>query len=160
MKVQIVKPISFLCTVTFSLGFFVFVKGKISKTVTVGSCSFCIMTFISFLGYSFFQLSEAGYTGTFQDKMHVAVTVCVVVLTIVSVILFSIGFLKTQNNKFLGVISICTLVLLITGALLLNIVPKAYFGLAERINVYSVVLYIGVLSLWMYRYMKRAMDYG
>jgi hypothetical membrane protein len=112
------------------------------------------MTVISFFGYTFFPLSEAGYAGTFQDKMHVAVTVCVVVFTVISVMLFSIGFLKTKMDKYMGVISICTLTLLMMGSILLNIVPKAYFGLAERINVYSIVIYTGILSLWMNRYIK------
>ena len=80
------------------------------------------------------------------------VTVCVVVFTVTSVILFSIGFLKAKNHKYLGVISTCTLALLFAGAMLLNIVQKAYFGAAERINVYSVVIYTGILSLWMNKY--------
>jgi hypothetical protein len=40
------------------------------------------------------------------------------------------------------------------GAMLINILPKEYFGLAERINVYSIIIYTGILSLWMRKYIK------
>ena len=113
------------------------------------------MTIVSFLGYTFFPLSEAGYAGTFQDIMHMAVTVAVVLLTIISLILFMIGFFRTQNIKYLGNVSLCTFLLLLTGAMLLNLFPKELFGIAERINVYSIVIYTGILSFWMYKYIKK-----
>jgi len=138
-----------LCTVGFSIGFFVYLKNKISKSITVSSFIFCIMNTISFLGYTFFPLSEPGYAGTFQDKMHLVVTVLVVLLTICSLVLFSIGFFRAKGHKWLGIISISTLLILMAGTMLINIMPKAYFGVAERINVYSIVIYTGILSLWM-----------
>jgi hypothetical membrane protein len=138
-------------TVIFSIVFFVWIRGRLNKIVTAGSCFFCIMTIISW-GYFFFPLSEAGYAGTLQDKMHVVVTVFVVVFTIIAIILFSIGFLKTKKYIYLGIISLCAFLLLMTGAILLNILPKEYFGLAERINVFTTVLYTGILSLWMHKY--------
>jgi len=138
--------------VTFSIGFFVYLKDKINKAVTVSSFIFCIMNTISFLGYTFFPLSESGYAGTFQDKMHMIVTVSVVLLTIVSLVLFSFGLCRAKGHKWLGIISICTLLVLMAGAMLINIMPKEYFGIAERINVYSIIIYTGILSLWMRKY--------
>jgi hypothetical membrane protein len=155
---NIASPLSFIYgifTVTFSVGFLVYFKGKLNKIISVGSCFFCLMTVISFLGYTFFSLSEAGYAGTFQDKMHVIVTVLVVLFTIISIIFYSIGFLKTDKYKYLGIISICTFVLLMAGAMLINTVPKEYFGVAERINVYSIIIYTGILSLWMKKYIEK-----
>jgi len=143
-----------ICAVSFSIGFFVCLKNRINKAVTVSSLIFCIMNVISFLGYTFFPLSESGYAGTFQDKMHMVVTVCVVLLTIVSLVLFSIGFFRAQGHKWLGVVSISALLILMAGAMLINIMPKEYFGVAERINVYSIVLYTGILSLWIKKYIK------
>jgi len=138
-----------ICTVIFSIGFFAYLRNKINKVVTVSSFIFCIMNIVSFFGYTFFPLSESGYAGAFQDKMHMVVTVLVVLLTIVSLVLFSIGFFRTKGHKWLSIISICTLLVLMAGALLINIMPKAYFGVAERINVYSIIIYTGILSLWM-----------
>jgi hypothetical membrane protein len=143
-----------LCAVTFSIGFFTCLKNKINKAVNVSSFIFCIMNIVSFFGYTFFPLSESGYANTFQDKMHMVVTVLVVLLTIVSLILFFIGFFRAKGHKWLGVISIITLLILMAGAVLINILPKEYFGVAERINVYSIIIYTGILSLWMKIYIK------
>jgi len=141
-----------ICAVTFSIGFFAYFKNKINKAVTVSSFVFCIMNTISFFGYAFFPLSESGYAGTFQDKMHMVVTVLVVLSTIVSLVLYTIGFFRTKEHKRLGVISISALLILMAGAMLINIMPKEYFGVAERINVYAVIIYTGILSLWMRKY--------
>ena len=141
-------------TVVFSAYFFVYFKQKINKCVTFGAGFFCVMTIVSFLGYTFFPLSESGYAGTFQDKMHAVVTIIVVLFTIIALILFVIGFFKTENLKHLAIISLCTFLLLLTGSMLTNILPKEYFGTAERISVYSLIIYTGIISLWMYRYIK------
>jgi len=143
-----------LFTVIFSAYFFAFFKRKINKCVTFGAGIFCIMNIVSFLGYTFFPVSESGYARTFQDKMHIAVTIIVVILTIIALILFIIGFFKTKTLKYIGIISLCTFLLLLTGAMLITILPKEYFGAAERINVYSIVIYTGIMSFWMYKYTK------
>jgi hypothetical protein len=113
------------------------------------------MTIVSFLGYTFFPLSESGYAGTFQDKMHVVVTIIVVLFTIIALILFVIGFFKTKNIKYLGIISLCTFLLLLTGPMLMNILPEEYFGIAERISIYPLMIYTGTLSFWMYKNYRR-----
>lgn len=145
-----------VCAVSFSIGFFAYLRNKINKAVTVSSFIFCIMNTISFFGYTFFPLSESGYAGTFQDKMHMIVTVFVVLSTIVSLVLYSVGFFRAKGHKWLGVISISALLILMAGAMLINIMPKEYFGAAERINVYSVIIYTGILSLWIERYIKNS----
>jgi hypothetical protein len=142
-------------TVIFSIGFFIYFKNKINKIINYGSCVFCIMTIISFVGYTLFPLSGSGNTESFQDKMHILVTILVVLSTLVSIVLFIIGFLKTVLYKYMGIISLCTLIILLTGAVLVNIVPKEFFGLAERINVFSIIIYTGILSLWMYKYINK-----
>ena len=141
-------------TVIFSTGLFIYIKGKINKPITIGSCLFCIMTVISFFGYTFFPLTESGYAGEFHDKMHILITIFVVVFTIVSITFYSIGVLKSKNYKFHGVISIIAFLLLVTGAILINILPAAYFGIAQRINAYSVVIYTGILSIWFFCYIN------
>ena len=142
-----------ISSVIFSIYFFVYYKNKINKFVTIASYVFCTMNVVSFFGYTFFPVSESGYAGTFQDKMHIIVTILVVIFTITLLVLYGIGFLNTKNYKYLGVISICTLMLLIIGAILINTLPNEYFGVAERINVYSIVVYTGILSLWMHKYL-------
>jgi hypothetical membrane protein len=142
-------------TVIFSTYFFVYFRQKINKCVTFGAGFFCIMTIVSFLGYIFFPLSEAGYAGTFQDKMHLAVTIIVVLFTITALILFIIGFFRTEKLKYLAVISLCTFLLLLSGSILINILPKKYLGITGCINVFSIVIYTGILSFWMYKNMGK-----
>ena len=141
--------------VIFCICFCLYFRGKINKIITIGSYTFCIMNIISFLGYTFFPLSQEGYAHTFQDKMHLIVTVFVVVLTITSIAQYSIGFLKSKELKILGIISICTFLLLVTGAMLINILPREYFGIGQRINVYSIITYTGILSVWMFKYVNK-----
>ena len=154
---NIAVPFSFfygIFTAAFSTYFFVYFKQKINRCVAFGAGFFCIMTIVSFFGYTFFPLSESGYAGTFQDIMHMAVTIIVVLFTIISLILFIIGFFRTEKLKYLAIISLCAFLLLLSGSMLINILPKEYFGIAERINVYSIVIYTGILSFWMYKYIK------
>jgi hypothetical membrane protein len=141
-------------SVIFTFWFFIYFRSRINKLISSGSCFLCMMNVISFFGYLFFPLSEAGFHDTFQDKMHIAVTVFVVVFTIMALIFLGFGFIKTGAYKYIGIISLCTFLLLILGAILLNMVPKEYFGVAERINAYSIVIYTGILSLWMHRHIK------
>jgi hypothetical membrane protein len=143
-----------LFSVTFAIYFFIILKRTINPFVTFAALFLCVMTIVSFLGYAFFPLSESGFANTFQDKMHMVVTIAVVLCTIIALILFTIGFFKTENLKFLAIISLCTFLLLFIGAMLMKMLPQKYFGIAERINVYSIVVYIGILSFWMTRYTK------
>jgi hypothetical membrane protein len=142
-------------TVIFSTYFFVYFRQKINKCVTFGAGFFCVMTIVSFLGYMFFPLSQPGYAETFQYKMHFAVTFIVFLFTIIALILFVIGFFRTKELKYLGIISLCTFLLLLAGSMLMNIVPKEYFGIAERISIYPLMMYTGILSVWMYKYHRR-----
>jgi len=147
-----------ICTVIFATYFFVYIKQKINGCVTFGAGFFCIMTIVSFLGYTFFPLSESGYAGTFQDIMHIVVTIMVVLFTVIALILFIIGFFRTEQLKYLGIISLCTFLLVLAGPILMNIVPKEYFGIAERISIYPLMVYTGILSLWMYKCFWRECD--
>jgi hypothetical protein len=143
-----------ICTVIFAISFFIYYKGRLNKFVTLGAVAFCIMAIVSFLGYSFFPLSSSDYAGTVQDKMHILITIFVVAFIIISLTLFCIGFFRTEKYKSLGIISLCAFIFLAIGAILVNIVPKEYFGVAERINIYSVIIYTCVLSIWMYKYIN------
>jgi hypothetical membrane protein len=142
-----------LFSLVFSIYFYIYFKQAINTPITLGAAFLCLMTIVSF-GYTFFPLSESGYAGTFQDKMHMAVTAAVVLCTIISLVLFTIGFFKTADHKLLGFISAGTFLLLLTGSVLMKLLPREFFGIAERINVYAIVLYIGILSWWMNSYIR------
>ena len=61
------------------------IQGKGSRLLRSGIYLFTAMEWISAAGFSMFPLSDSGYAGTFQDKMHILSTILVVLLSIVSV---------------------------------------------------------------------------
>jgi len=106
------------------------------------------MQWLSAVGYTLFPLSDSGYMGRFQDVMHMVVTGFVVVLSIASMILIAIACLKGKNHKCFGILTITVLALMALGSIGTGIVPPQYFGIPERISVYSVVIYTGLLSIF------------
>ena len=102
-------------------------------------------------GYSMFPLSDSGYAGTFQDQMHILSTVFVVLLSIVSLILLIIAGIKDRAYRTYGIYAGIALGMMLVGALGMNIVPKDYFGIAERFSVFAAVGYNAVLGIELYR---------
>jgi hypothetical protein len=120
-----------------------------SKVFRLGTTFYAIMNWISFIGYTLFPLSSSGYKGTFQDIMHFyVVTFSVVILSIVSLVLISIGGLKKTNHTVLGIIAIIALASMFFGSIGMGVFPKELFGLLERFSVFSVVIFTGVLGIW------------
>lgn len=139
-------------TVTACTLFCVFYQEKVNKTFRTGIYLFTVMQWISAVGYTLFSLSESGYAGTFQDVMHMVVTAFVVLLSIVSMILIAVGCFKSKNHKKFGIFTIVVLEIMAIGSIGTGVVPLAYFGVAERLSVYSVVLYTAALFLFTFRY--------
>ncbi len=129
-----------LCCISICL----LIKNK-NKIFKIGIYLFLAMNLISFVGYLLFPLSNPN---DFQTFVHVyVITVFVVILSIISLILISIGSFK-DNKKILGVIAILTLLCMFIGAMGSNFVSIEYFGLVERFSTYSAVVFVGVLSLF------------
>ena len=126
----------------------IFFQEKEQKTFRIGIYLFTIMQWLSAVGYSLFPLSDSGFSGEFQDVMHMVVTAFVVPLSIASMILIAISCLKGKEHKGFGVLTIIVLALMAIGSIGTGIVPPEYFGVPERISVYSVVIYTGMLSVF------------
>jgi hypothetical membrane protein len=139
-------------TVTACTLFCVFYQEKVNKVFRIGIYLFATMQWISAVGYTLFSLSESGYAGTFQDVMHMVVTALVVLLSIVSMIMIAVGCCKSKNYKQFGIFTIVILCIMAIGSIATGAVPLAYFGVAERLSVYSVVIYTAVLSLFTFLY--------
>lgn len=132
--------------------FCVFFQGKVNKTFRVGIYLFAVMQWISAVGYTLFSLSESGYAGAFQDIMHVVVTVFVVLLSIISMILITVGCFKSKEHKKFGIFTIAILGTMAIGSIGIGLVPPEYIGLSERLSVYSVVIYSAALSLFTFKF--------
>ena len=109
------------------------------------------MEWVSAVGYGMFPLSDSGYAGTFQDKMHIASTVAVVLLSIVSLILIIIAGVKDKDCRLYAVFAGIALGMMMVGALGMNIVPKEYFGIVERFSVFAATGYNAVLGVELFR---------
>ena len=147
----------------FCITFFMYFRAKLNRMITWGAAGFCITAVSSLAGFTlfplsktntFFTLDDIGHTGIFQDKIHILTVLIIIVFTMASTVLYIRGFLQTKDYRYMGIISVCELVLLVTGTVSLCIAPKAWFGIAERINIYSILIYTGILSWWMYHGIK------
>lgn len=127
----------------------VIVRKRFNKTFRIGIYLYAIMNFVSNVGYTLFPLSGSGFQGRFSDVMHLyVVTSGVVILSIVSLVLIGIGGFKKNGNKTIALLSISTLILLFIGSIGMNAVPKEYFGIMERLSVFSIVTYTFILGVF------------
>ena len=104
------------------------IQGKGSRLLRSGIYLFTAMEWISAAGFSMFPLSDSGYAGTFQDKMHILSTILVVLLSIVSLVILIIAGVKRKEYRSFGVFAGIALGMMLVGALGMNIVPEEYFG--------------------------------
>jgi hypothetical membrane protein len=129
-----------------------FFKEK-KRLLKLGIYLLSIMYLVSAIGYALFPLSSSTDMSDIQNVMHMVVTIVVVLLTITSLVILMIAFYRNHHFNFYS-ITLISFSLLMCGSVITGIVPKAYFGLAERISVYTVVLYLGFISYYSYNYHK------
>lgn len=140
-----------ICTLICAMMVCAGIQGKGSRLLRTGIYLFTTMEWISAVGFSMFPLSDSGYAGTFQDKMHIISTVLVVMLSIVSLVILIIAGVKTKEYRSFGVFAGIALGMMLVGALGMNIVPKEYFGVVERFSVFAAVGYNAVLGVELFR---------
>ena len=131
---------------------------KIStKLFRVGIYLFVIMNWISKVGYQIFALSDAGKDiGGFQEVMHMVVTACVVLLSIVSLVLLIIAGCKDKEMKGLGVWAALALGMMFMGPIGMAAFPPQYFGIFERFSTFAAVGFTAVLGVYLFNGFKNA----
>ena len=140
-----------VCALVCAMMVCVGIQGKKNRLLRVGIYLFTIMEWVSAVGFSMFPLSDSGYAGTFQDKMHIISTVIVVLLSIISLVLIIIAGAKDKSCRSYGIFAAIALGMMMVGAIGMNIVPKAYFGIVERFSVFAATGYNAVLGIELYR---------
>ena len=140
-----------ICTLICAMMVCAGIQGKGSRLLRSGIYLFTAMEWISAAGFSMFPLSDSGYAGTFQDKMHILSTILVVLLSIVSFVILIIAGVKRKEYRSFGVFAGIALGMMLVGALGMNIVPKEYFGVVERFSVFAAVGYNAVLGIELFR---------
>ncbi len=118
-------------------------------SLKVGMYLISIMYLVSAIGYALFPLSD----NSFQNLMHIVVTILVVLLTVISLIMLMIAFkkIKAKNYFYLTLLSFFGLM---GGAISLNVVSPNLFGIAERFSVFTFVIYLGIICYFNYTYKK------
>jgi len=150
----------FTVPLTLAYGFFAIVcvilsiisfKNKSNIVVMIGLYLFLAMHVVSAVGYTLFPLDSTLPSSDFKNRMHIVVTVLVVVLSISSLIVIAVGgFLKKKPHHKLSIYSIIAFVLMALGAILTNAAPSSVFGIVERFSTYSAVIYTCVLGFYSY----------
>lgn len=129
----------------------VFIGGKLGRTIRVGIYLFAAMNWVSAVGYAMFPLTSSGYAGTFQDGMHVVVTVLVIVLSVASLVVVMVGGYREKLYRPLAVWATAALVLMLAGAIGVNVVPATYVGIPERFSVFAATGFNAVLGIALFR---------
>ena len=125
------------------------VKKQVS--IRVGIYLFTLMSWISQVGYAMFPLTDSGKEIiTFQEKMHIAVTIPVVLLSIVSLILLIIAGFRKNGYRSIGIWACIALSMMFVGAIGQGAVPKEYFGIFERFSLFSAVGFHAVLGIHLF----------
>ena len=122
-----------------------------ASNARVGIYLLTIMEWVSAVGFGMFPLSDSGYAGTFQDKMHIFSTVIVVLLSIISLAMIIIAGARDRSCRVYGIFAAVALGMMLVGAMGMNIVPKEYFGIVERFSVFAATGYHAVLGIELYR---------
>ncbi len=127
------------------------IQGKLTKTLRLGVYLFAAMNWVSSVGYSMFPLSTSGYAGTFQDIMHMVITVLVVVLSIASLVTIIVGGIKSKVHRSYAVWAGIALGLMMAGAVGSGAVPVQYFGIFERFSVFAATGFNAVLGIYLFK---------
>ncbi len=127
------------------------------KLFRLGLYLFTIMNWISKVGYQMFALSDAGKDiAGFQEVMHMVVTVCVVLLSIVSLIILIITGCKDKEAKGVGIWAAIALIMMFMGPVGMAAFPPQYFGIFERFSTFTAVGYNAVLGVYLFNGFKRS----
>ena len=121
-----------------------------TKLFRAGIHLFAVMNWISAIGYKMFPLSDSGkIISTFQEKMHIAVTIAVVLLSIVSLIMLIVAGFKKCGMKGIGIWAAIALAMMFVGAIGKSAVSPDYFGIVERFSVFAAVGFNAVLGVYL-----------
>lgn len=129
----------------------VYIQGKLTRALRLGIYLFAVMMWLSAVGYTMFPLTDSGFAGTFQDIMHVVVTVLVVVLSLASLLVIIVSCLCGKSHPSLAKWALLALFFMIAGAIGVNAVPRDYFGIPERFSVFAAMGFNAVLGVYLFR---------
>lgn len=126
------------------------IQGRKTKLLRAGIYVFAAMEWISAVGFRMFPLSDSGYAGTFQDKMHILATALVVLLSIAALVIIIIAGIRDKGCRSYGICAAVALGMMLIGALGMKIVPSEYFGIVERFSVFAATGFNAALGIHLF----------
>ena len=122
-------------------------QGRKSRLLRAGVYVFAAMEWVSAVGFRMFPLSASGHAGSFQDQMHLLATGLVVALSIASLTMIIIAGIRERSCRSYGVCAGIALGMMLVGALGMQLVPAAYFGVVERFSVFAATGFNAALGI-------------
>ena len=128
-------------------------ENKVSgRLFRIGIHLFTIMNWVSNVGYVMFPLTDSGKEiASFQESMHIAVTVAVVLLSIISLVCLIIAGFRKDGIRGIGIWAAVALLMMLIGAIGQKAVPPQYFGIVERFSVFAAVGFNAVCGIYLFR---------
>ena len=118
-----------------------------SRLFRVGVYLFAAMNWISSVGYRMFPLADGGKDiASFQEVMHIAVTVAVVLSSVASLAFIIIAGRRDRRARGIAGWAAVALVMTMIGSIGTGVVPPQYFGVVERFSVFAAVGFNAVLG--------------
>jgi hypothetical protein len=128
----------------------VFIRGRLNRLLRSGIYLFAIMNWVSYVGYGIFPLSDSLNAGQFQDIMHVAITLAVVVLSTASLVIIIIGGFHKRLYTTLALWASTALLIMIIGAIGTGLAPEEFFGIFERFSIFAATGFNAVLGVYLF----------
>ena len=122
-----------------------------SRLFRVGVYLFTAMNWVSAIGYAAFPLADAGKDiASFQETMHIVVTVAVVLLSIASLVVLIVAGVRDADARGIAVWAAIALAMMMVGAIGQGAVPPQFFGIVERFSVFAAVGFTAVLGWYLF----------
>ena len=126
-----------------------------SRLFRVGVYLFTVMNWVSAIGYAAFPLVDSGKDiASFQEIMHIVVTIAVVLLSIASLVVLIVAGVKDSRARGIAILAAIALAMMMVGAIGQGAVPPQYFGIVERFSVFAAVGFTAVLGWNLFRGFK------
>lgn len=136
------------CAVVSVMAVCVGAAGCRSKLLKTGIGFFAAMEWVTVVGYKMFPWVQGEAASSFQNTMHLLVTVLVVLFSVIGLVLIAIGDRKESLPSLSNWAIVC-LAAMMVGAMGTGIMPKSVFGLFERFSTFSAVIFNAILGIYL-----------
>ena len=150
---DILHTIFAILLILFGIGLLQFFQRTkpLKRTGQIGAFLFILMGCVSVTNATIFPQDPWGTTATFTGEMHILQSGVVGLLSMLSMLLIGIWFVRTKTSSRFGVYTFVTIGLVVISAGLFTVsVGGPIMGLAERISVLVGFQWTFRLAYWMF----------